>query len=82
MPIIEIVGLASKTSRFIEVKDSDMNENLLDWLRKNGVTIASSCAGEGVCRKCKIQNDWLTCEFTLQSFLETQPDGKVSVSYL
>lgn len=55
---------------------------MLQWLRKNNVTIASSCDGEGVCKKCKIQNDWLTCELSVEEFLKRQPDGMIKVSYL
>lgn len=82
MPVIEVVGLASGTSRFLPVKKQDLSENLLFWLRKNGVTIASSCDGDGVCRRCFIQEQWLTCELTLEEFFQRQPDGKVMVSYL
>lgn len=82
MPVIEVKGLASKTSRFLEASESDLDTDLLTWLRANKVTIASSCDGEGVCKKCNIQNGWLTCELTLKEFLERQPDGKIEVGYL
>lgn len=82
MSVIEVVGLASGTSRFLEFNEQDLNTLLLDWLRSKEVTIASSCDGEGVCKKCSIQNGWLTCELTLKSFLERQPDGKIFVGYL
>jgi Na+-transporting NADH:ubiquinone oxidoreductase subunit NqrF len=82
VPVIEIKGSASGTSRFLEVKDSEMDDVLLDWLRAHGVTIASSCDGAGVCKKCGIQNGWLTCELTLKTFLEREPDGKIIVGYL
>lgn len=82
MSVIEVRGLASQTSRFIDVSESNMSETLLDFLRANGVTIASSCDGEGVCKKCGIQNGWLTCELTLEEFFKRQPDGKIFVGYL
>lgn len=82
MPVIEVRGLASQTSRFLNISDKNMNETLLDFLRSNGVTIASSCDGEGVCKKCGIQNGWLTCELTLEEFFKRQPDGKIFVGYL
>ncbi len=80
--MIEIIGLASKTQKKLDVSPRDMDANLLKWLRAQGVTIASSCDGEGVCKKCVIQNDWLTCKLTLKEFLERQPDGKIFVGYL
>lgn len=82
MPIVEIVGLASKTTRPVEYQEEDLKSDLLTFLRAKGVTIASSCDGEGVCKKCIIQNDWLTCKLTLKEFLKLQPDGKILVSYL
>lgn len=82
MRMIEIVGLASKTHKNLDVAPGELDMNLLKWLRERGVTIASSCDGEGVCKKCVIQNDWLTCKLTLKEFLERQPDGKIFVGYL
>lgn len=80
--MIEIVGLASKTSQLIDYSNDDLPTLLLDYLREKSVTIASSCDGEGVCKKCAIQDGWLTCELTLEEFLKRQPDGKIFVGYL
>lgn len=82
MPLIEIVGLASGTSKFLEYQPDDLKTDLLTWLRSHGITVASSCDGEGVCKKCGIQNGWLTCEMTLEELLEKQPDKKVFITYL
>lgn len=79
---IEVKGLASGTSRFLSVAPQDLKEILLYWLRKNQVTIASSCDGEGICRKCVIQNEWLTCELTLEEFLKREPTGLIKITYL
>ncbi len=79
---IEVKGLASKTSRLIEFTEADLETDLLTLLRSKSVTVASSCDGEGVCKKCNIQNGWLTCELTLKEFLERQPDGKIEIGYL
>ncbi|MES2529345.1 MAG: hypothetical protein V4598_19815 [Bdellovibrionota bacterium] len=61
---------------------NDLTNDLLHFLRGNGITIASSCDGEGVCKKCVIQNGWLTCEMTLEEFLKCRPDGIIEVAYL
>jgi Na+-transporting NADH:ubiquinone oxidoreductase subunit NqrF len=82
MSVIQIMGLASNSSSEIHYRDLDLDKNLLRFLREKGITIASSCDGEGVCKKCSIQNDWLTCKLTLKTFLERQNDGKIFVSYL
>jgi hypothetical protein len=82
MPLIEVVGAASGTSRFLAFDEEHKNQNFLNWLRGQGITIASSCDGEGVCKKCGIQNGWLTCEMTLEEFLKREPSGKVLITYL
>lgn len=82
MQIITIFGKASQRSQFFEVKETEQGENLLQWLRHKGVTMASSCDGKGVCRKCVIQQDLATCEMTVRSFLDLFPDGIIFVDYL
>ncbi len=82
MPVIEVMGLASGVSRTYAVGPLDLKINLLTWLRRQEITIASSCDGEGICKKCAIQNGWLTCELTLGEFLERCPEAKILVSYL
>lgn len=79
---IEILGLASGRRLSLSFDTSELQENLLKWLRAKGVTVASSCDGEGVCKKCNIQNGWLSCEMTLAEFLQRQPDGEIRISYL
>lgn len=79
---IEVKGLASGKSTLIDFEESEADDLLLFFLRKKGITIASSCDGEGVCKRCDIQNGWLTCRLTLKDFLQRQPDGKIFVGYL
>jgi len=79
---IEVVGKASGRSTFIQYSATDLSRILMVFLRENGITIASSCAGEGVCKKCSIQEEWLSCMMTLEEFLQRQSDGKVFVGYL
>lgn len=82
MSVIEIIGLASGRTTLLEYSDSELNENLMDWLRKNKITIASSCDGKGVCKKCHIQNGWLSCELTLTGLIEKSPERKIFIGYL
>jgi Na+-transporting NADH:ubiquinone oxidoreductase subunit NqrF len=79
---IEIVGLASGRSDFVAYEEHELKEILLTFLRSKGITIASSCDGEGVCRKCVIQNDWMTCMMTLEDLIQRQPNKKIFVGYL
>jgi Na+-transporting NADH:ubiquinone oxidoreductase subunit NqrF len=80
--LIEVRGLASGTSRFLQYSTIDLDRNLLYWLRANGITIASSCDGEGVCKKCVIQSDWMTCMMTVKDFIERERRAVVEVNYL
>lgn len=82
MPMIQIIGGASKRTRELEYSQEELDLDLLTWLRLKKVTVASSCDGDGICKKCTIQNDWLACLVTLKEFLERQPDGKIYISYL
>lgn len=79
---ITVYGQASGKSIFLKYGSEDLPITLLAFLTKKGITIASSCNGQGVCKKCLIQNDWLTCELTLQEFMERRPDGIILISYL
>jgi len=79
---ITVEGKASGRSYPISFSPDDLGRNLMYFLKSNGITIASSCDGEGVCQKCAIQEQWLSCQLTLKEFLQRQPDGKVFVGYL
>jgi ferredoxin len=79
---IEVLGLASGRRLILSYEANELQQNLLKWLRGKGVTVASSCDGEGVCKKCDIQNGWLSCQMTLEEFLQRQPDGEIRISYL
>jgi ferredoxin len=79
---VTVHGRASGRTYPVPYTEEDLPKDLLHFLRANGITIASSCDGEGVCKKCGIQNGWLTCELTLEEFLKRQPDGMVEVDYL
>ena len=79
---VKVHGLASGKFFPVYYDTKDLDSDLLTFLRSNGITIASSCDGEGVCKKCVIQEGWLTCELTLEEFLKRRPDGIIEVAYL
>ena len=79
---VTVKGKASGKLTPVAYTNADLEKDLLHFLRAKGITIASSCDGEGVCKKCVIQNDWLTCRLTLKEFLELVPSGIIEVSYL
>lgn len=61
---------------------TDPTDNLMGFLRAHGVPIASSCGGDGVCRKCVVNGDLLSCQLSLGAFLQQYPEGVVEVGYL
>ncbi|MGE3608153.1 MAG: hypothetical protein AB7I27_01100 [Bacteriovoracaceae bacterium] len=79
---IKVKGLASERVTELEVPKDELESNLLFWLRKKGITIASSCDGEGICKKCVIQDDLLSCKLTISAFLKLYPTGIIEITYL
>lgn len=76
-----IKGLASQKNNEIEIdQEDDLNDSLLNFLMEKKVTIASSCAGAGTCKKCVINSTILSCQISLREFLEENMD--VEISYL
>jgi ferredoxin len=78
MPTITVIGDASQqTLLSCEIpKDSP---TLLDFLRSKNIPIASSCDGEGICKKCKFNTNTLACQVTLE---ESSADLEIHLSYL
>lgn len=79
---ITVKGLASGRTQTFEIDPLDRSIILMRWLQNNGYSIASSCDGQGVCKKCVIQNEWITCEITVEQFLEKDPSRTVLIAYL
>lgn len=65
-----IFGNASqKMVTTLQFKEEDLGKNLMDFLRENGLPIASSCGGKKQCKKCVINGFLLSCSVTLQDYL-------------
>jgi hypothetical protein len=79
---ITLKGLASQNVWIFKVSDEDLDLTLMDFLRKNQMMIASSCSGAGICKKCVIQDEILSCRPTVREFLQGRPQADVIVSYL
>ena len=48
----------------------DGDKILMNYLINNNITVASSCKGEGKCRKCLINNDVLSCQISILNFVK------------
>jgi ferredoxin len=81
LSVININGIASgRLYKSVEFDDSKLELSLMDFLHQNDIPIASSCSGEGVCEKCIVNGDILSCQLSLKEFLEKFKE--VQVSYL
>lgn len=79
---IHVVGLASgKIVAKLEVIKT-FQGTLMDFLMKNRIPIASSCAGAGTCKKCIINGVQLSCQISLMDFIGDKETAVVEVSYL
>lgn len=84
-PTITVFGKASnqEVARLV-VTSSELDLTLMDFLRAHGIPVASSCYGEGVCRKCVVfvqDKEHLSCLLTVKIFL-AQHGAILSISYL
>jgi Na+-transporting NADH:ubiquinone oxidoreductase subunit NqrF len=83
MQSLRVRGQASgKILLHIDIQESQLDLTMLNFLSSKGITIASSCQGEGVCRKCVINAQLLTCQITLRKYLTDYPNQDVCVAYL
>jgi Na+-transporting NADH:ubiquinone oxidoreductase subunit NqrF len=79
VPELIVKGLASnKIIAKIHYEEDD--KSLMDFLRANGIRIASSCMGEGVCKRCIVNSSTLSCQMSLKDI--KQESFVVEVDYL
>lgn len=62
-----------------KVSNDEVNENALVWLRNQNIPIASSCNGDGVCKKCVINNN--VCYISCRKFDYFYSRNSKSVKY-
>lgn len=82
---VSIFGLASNSLvKIIEVKSEDLNLTLMEYLRRENIPVASSCYGEGICKKCVVKLgdvEELSCLISVKKLLEMKITT-ISISYL
>jgi Na+-transporting NADH:ubiquinone oxidoreductase subunit NqrF len=77
-----IYGRASqKIIKKITLPNEKASLDLLTLLREEGIPIASSCDGEGVCHKCLVNSNLISCQITLLDFLK-ENEAVIDVDYL
>lgn len=82
---IKVLGGASgKLVKELSVDEESLELTLMEFLRNHQVPVASSCYGEGVCRKCTVQSgvtEFLSCMMTTKQFLDNH-EPVVLISYI
>jgi len=81
---ITFIGNASKKREELHFTAVNTNESLMDFLRSKSFPIASSCYGEGICKKCVINlngNEEISCQISLKS-LTINKTNIIIVDYL
>lgn len=78
---LRVIGESSERVTSLDVSNDDLTKTLMDYLREKNIPIASSCRGEGVCKKCLISKKVLSCSLTVKEYLD-QHGCDISVSYL
>lgn len=85
MPKLLVRGLASnKDIRLFEwIKVSDAPKvSLMDFLRSHKIPVASSCFGEGVCRRCKVSETILSCQVKVFELFDQSESVEITIDYL
>ncbi|GAB4015949.1 MAG: hypothetical protein Fur0010_15440 [Bdellovibrio sp.] len=77
-----VFGLASQQVITTITVQGDEDENLMEFLRSHGVPVASSCCGMGVCKKCVINGNILSCMTTIAEWIKKYPQQRIEISYL
>ena len=75
-------GKASSTVTNLGVLEGEPGDTLLDYLIKKKIAIAYSCKGEGVCQKCKINDNELACQIQINDLKSDLKAFKVTIDYL
>jgi Na+-transporting NADH:ubiquinone oxidoreductase subunit NqrF len=85
VPQLLVKGLASKNLircfDWEHLKDVPQ-ETLMDFLRSQKIPIASSCFGEGVCRRCKVSETVLSCQIKVFELFDIDEMKEITIDYL
>lgn len=86
-PCLKIYGQASGKIFVLSLNlEQDSQVNLMSYLLQNNIPVASSCNGEGICKKCLCVQDLLTCSLTLgelfAKFANSHKEVLLGFSYL
>lgn len=84
--ILKVFGNASgREIREFSISESDLKENLMSFLIKNNISIASSCSGVGSCQKCRVflnEIEVLSCQKSLRCLFSNDKIITIVINYL
>ena len=62
---------------------SDLELTLMTFLKNHQIPVASSCNGEGVCKKCIVNTNIISCQVKVRDLIkENHSDILVNIAYL
>lgn len=79
--ILLVKGNASGRKIELKFNKKNLQQSLMHFLQQNSIPIASSCRGEGVCKKCQVMENVLSCQISLENYLNTC-GSTVEIDYL
>lgn len=78
-------GASKKILKTLSVTEIELPQVLMYYLQSNGLPIASSCNGEGVCLKCQIhfhEQILISCQVKLGDLFQNTAESELLISYL
>lgn len=86
MKKLTVTGLASKKLVLsLDISYSVFDMTLMDLLLRNGIPVASSCGGDGICRKCVVtinEESILSCQKSVRDLFREADLVELTFSYL
>ncbi len=80
---IVIKGRASQRIYFQgELLPEEKKLTILEFIKLKEIPIASSCGGEGVCKKCVINGNIVSCMHLMTQVNQLLPQGEIIIFYL
>lgn len=81
-----IYGEASgKVIKQIDVSYRDFESTVMNLLLQNGIPVASSCGGDGICQKCTVTMNYqkiLSCQKIMREIFMAADEQTLTFSYL
>lgn len=81
MQEFSLKGIASNKEQNLKFQEYDMSKTVLEFLLEKEIPIASSCSGKGVCKRCKVNGEYLACNYTVKRFIK-EIGNTIEIDYI